>query len=97
MMKLVSGHGLHVVLRVRGATHERISRLAAGMARMDAYGGVGTTSGRGAYVCRQAEITTGKGFRIFAVGVGSGANEPFKEELAGMGSGEFFHAEGSIE
>lgn len=88
---------MRLVLLIRGATHERSLRLPAGMARMDAYGGVGTTSGRGAYSRRQAEITAGRGFRIFAVGVGSGANEPFKEELAGMGSGEYFHAEGLIE
>ena len=88
---------MRFVLRIRGGTQERSLRLPAGMARMDSCGGVGTTSGREAYACRQAEITAGKGFRIFAVGVGSGANEPFKEELAGMGSAEYFHAEGSIE
>jgi hypothetical protein len=84
-------------VRARGTSKKMIILLTDGIANVDQYGGVGTSWGGEQFARAQAEIAANLGFRIFAVSVGSGANEPFMAELAELANGEHFHAEGSIE
>ena len=44
-----------------------------------------------------AEVAAAQGIRIFAVSVGVDSDTDLMEEIADIGHGEHFHAEGSIE
>jgi Mg-chelatase subunit ChlD len=44
-----------------------------------------------------AQDARNKGIRIYTVSVGVNADQPFMEQIAQIGSGEHFHAEGSID
>jgi hypothetical protein len=57
----------------------------------------GDEAGGRAYTLQMAETAASKGIQIFTVSVGSGSDIALMEEIATIGRGEHFHAEGSIE
>lgn len=83
--------------RARGTSTKMIILLTDGNANVTETGQAGNTSGGSAYAVAQAQVAADLGFRIFAVSVGSGANLSLMDEIADIGLGEHFHAEGSIE
>lgn len=83
-------------VRARSSTRKVIIVMTDGMADV-AEDGSFSYSGGAAYALAKAQEAADKGFRIFAVSVGSEPNLAFMDQLAAIGHGEHFHAEGSIE
>ena len=84
-------------VRARNASKKMVILLTDGNANVDENGNGGNTQGGRQYALDQAHVAADAGFRIFAVSVGAGANTSLMEEIAEIGSGEHFHAVGSIE
>jgi len=82
----------------RGRPNARkfIFLLTDGKANVTATGQTGNETGGVAYTQQQAALAVSEGIRIFAVSVGFSSDEDLMEELATMGSGLHFHAEGTI-
>ncbi len=78
--------------RARGASRKMIILLTDGNANVGK-GGLSAT----AYALQQAEIAAEQGFRIFCVSVGANSNQVLMQQIADIGNGEHFHAEGSID
>lgn len=83
--------------RARPSARKVIFLLTDGWANVTAGGATGNESGGTAYALDQAEEAVELGFQIYCVSVGSNSNTNLMDQIAEMGSGEHFHAEGSIE
>jgi hypothetical protein len=83
--------------RSRATARKVMFLLTDGRANVTASGSTGDYTGGREYARAQASLAVSEGIRIFAVSVGAGADTALMEELATMGSGTHFHAEGSIE
>lgn len=83
--------------RARGASRKVMILLTDGYANVNQWGSTGDYSGGTTHALNQAQAAVDAGIRIFAVSVGSNANTSLMDQIAAMGSGEHFHAEGSIE
>lgn len=83
--------------RARTVSRKVIVLLTDGIANVDENGKTGTTSGGAAYALAQAQKAADLGIKVFAVSVGSGADRNLMTQIASIGNGEHFHAEGSIE
>lgn len=83
--------------RARGSARKIMILLTDGNANVTASGDTGNSSGGRAYALEQATLAAAAGYRIFAVSVGVGADQSVMQEIADIGNGEHFHAEGSIE
>ncbi|MHC5111188.1 MAG: hypothetical protein ACYTHJ_15065 [Planctomycetota bacterium] len=64
---------------------------------MDQAGATGNSENGAAWALNRAQAAASLGFRIFAVSIGSGANQSLVQQIADIGHGEHFQAEGSIE
>lgn len=83
--------------RARQSARKVMILLTDGNANVNSYGATGDESGGNAYAIAQAQAAAALGIRIFAVSVGADSNADLMEQIADIGSGEHFHAEGSIE
>lgn len=83
--------------RARTVSRKVIVLLTDGIANVDENGKTGTTSGGATYALSMAQKAADQGIKIFAVSVGSGADQDLMKQIASIGNGEHFHAEGSIE
>lgn len=83
--------------RVRSASKKMIILLTDGYANVTRSGQTGNYSGGAQYALEEAQDAADLGFRIFAVSVGSDCNIDLMDEIADIGYGEHFHAEGSID
>lgn len=87
--------------RARPIATKIIILLTDGNANVSASGGAGTSAAYvaagAAYALSAAQSAADAGIRIFAVSVGADANQSLMQQIADIGSGEHFHAEGSIE
>ena len=61
------------------------------------YGSGGNYSGGQAYAWSEAELAADEGIQIFCVSVGSYSDQSLMANIANMGGGQHFHAEGSID
>jgi len=82
--------------RARGVSRKIIVLLTDGQANVDRWGR-GSTSGGAEYARDMARAAAGQGIRVYAVSVGAGADQALMREIAEIGGGEHFHAEGTIE
>ncbi len=82
--------------RARALSHKVVILLTDGNANTDAFGNY-SMQGATQYALEQAEAAAAIGARIFAVSVGADANQSIMQQIAEIGDGEHFHAEGSIE
>ena len=82
--------------QVAQATFEPNLVLTDGVANIDE-NGRSSTSGGAAYALAMAQKAADLGIKIFAVSVGVGADQDLMKQIASIGNGEHFHAEGSIE
>jgi hypothetical protein len=71
--------------------------LTDGYANVDADGDTGDEEGGEAYAWAAAQEAAAAGIRIYCITVGAETNREFMQEIAALGGGEEFHAEGSIE
>jgi len=78
--------------RARGASRKMIILLTDGKANVGK-GGLGAAG----YALQQAEIAADQGFKIFCVSVGANSDQGLMQQIADIGHGEHFHAEGSID
>ena len=82
--------------RARPISRKVMILLTDGWANVNVNGGAGDYVGGEAYARNMVSQAASLGIRVFAVSVGSDADTSLMEDLAQMGSGEHFHAEGSI-
>lgn len=83
--------------RARHTSKKIIILLTDGNANVSSTGGTGDVSGGNGFALDMAREAAEKGITIFAVSVGSESNQSLMEQIADIGKGEHFHAEGSIE
>lgn len=83
--------------RARHTSKKMIILLTDGNANVNSAGGVNDVSGGNAYALDRAQAAADQGIYIFAVSVGAEANQSLMGQIADIGHGEHFHAEGSIE
>ena len=83
--------------RARPTARKVMILLTDGMANVTATGKTGDYYNGRLYAKEMAQAAVDQGIRIFSVSVGSGADTALMSEIATMGSGDHFHAEGSIE
>lgn len=83
--------------RARTISRKVMILLTDGQANVNESGGVGDTTGGKAYALAQAQIAAAQGIQIFAVSVGAGADLSTMSEIAEVGEGAHFHAQGSID
>jgi len=83
--------------RARPTAKKVMFLLTDGNANVTESGTTGDEAGGRAYAQAQAAMAVAEGIRIFTVSVGFASDIALMEELAAMGSGSHFHAEGSIE
>ncbi len=83
--------------RARPTARKVMFLLTDGMANVTADGRTGDYYNGPIYARQQAQLAVNEGIRIFCVSVGSGADTGLMQEIAEMGSGIHFHAEGSID
>ncbi len=83
-------------VRARPGARKVIILLTDGTANIDAYGNSTEVGGR-AYVHEQAHRAADLGLQIITISIGYGADQALMAEIAQMGGGTHFHAEGSIE
>ncbi|RJP42503.1 MAG: VWA domain-containing protein [Phycisphaerales bacterium] len=83
--------------RARHTSKKMIVLLTDGFANVDQYGNTGNEQAGADYARMKAEEAATLGFTIFCVSVGANSNISLMEEIAELGGGEHFHAEGSIE
>ncbi|MCP4251734.1 MAG: VWA domain-containing protein [bacterium] len=82
--------------RVRGAARRLIVIFTDGQANRDRYGSW-NKSGAKDYALEQARIAADLGIQIMAVSIGQDADSQLMKDMAEIGNGQHFHAEGSIE
>ena len=83
--------------RARQTAVKMVILLTDGNANVDDAGVTGNGSDGAAWALDRAAAAAANNIRIFAVSVGSGANQELMQQIADIGQGEHFHAEGSIE
>ncbi len=83
--------------RARTMSKKMIILLTDGNANVDEDGNVGDEAGGNAYSLDRAQAAADLGIYIFAVSVGAESNEGLMQQIADIGHGEHFHAEGSID
>jgi len=83
--------------RARSASKKMIILLTDGNANVTRDGRIGDPDGGAVYALEEAQAAADLGIKIFAVSVGVDANQSLMDQIAEIGSGEHFHAEGSIE
>lgn len=83
-------------IRARSTSRKIIVVMTDGMANVTATGAFDYPGGA-AYALQKAQQAADLGFRIFAVSVGSEPDLAFMDQLADIGHGQHYHAEGSIE
>ncbi|MCO6435835.1 MAG: VWA domain-containing protein [Phycisphaerae bacterium] len=83
--------------RARPTARKLIVLLTDGLANVSATGRTGDTAGGAAYAREQARRAAELGIQIFTISVGSGADQVLMKEIAEIGHGQHFHAEGTIE
>lgn len=83
--------------RARPTARKLIVLLTDGLANVSETGRTGDTVGGCAYAREQAQRAAAQGFQIFTISVGSAADQTLMKEIAEIGHGEHYHAEGSIE
>jgi len=81
----------------RSASRKIMILLTDGMANVSEYGRCGDYNGGRRFALAQAERAARLGIRIFAVSHGFGADKKLMQQIAEIGNGEHFHAEGSID
>jgi Flp pilus assembly protein TadG len=82
--------------RARATSHKVIVLLTDGYANVDEFGDY-NEAGAKAYALREAERAARLGMTIIGVTVGQEADEDLMREIAEIGGGAYFHAEGSID
>ena len=96
------GGGIHegidelTSVRARGAAKKVLILLTDGIANVSETGSFSVSGGE-AYALAAAQDAADEGIKIWAVSVGSAPNLAIMDEIAEIGGGEHFHAEGSIE
>jgi Mg-chelatase subunit ChlD len=83
--------------RARSTSKKMIILLTDGNANVDQYGNTGDEAAGNAYALNRAQAAADQGIYLFAVSVGSESNQSLMQQIADIGHGEHFHAEGSIE
>lgn len=83
--------------RARSAVEKVIFLLTDGYANVNADGNTNDYPGGKAYARQQADAAVDLGIRIFCISVGSHADTDLMAEIAETGSGQHFHAEGTID
>jgi hypothetical protein len=83
--------------RSRQSARKVMIVLTDGKANVNEAGETGDYDGGEAYALAQAQAAANQGIRIFAVSVGADADSDFMSQIADIGNGEHFHAEGSIQ
>ncbi len=83
--------------RARDMSSKMIILLTDGNANVNEQGQAGDYEGGPEYALAQAQVAASLGMKIFAVSVGSGSNLSLMDQIAAIGGGEHFHAEGTIE
>lgn len=83
--------------RSRSTATKMIILLTDGNANVNEAGGVDDIEGGNAYALNRAQAAADQGIFIFAVSVGAESNPSLMQQIADLGHGEHFHAEGSIE
>lgn len=83
--------------RARPTARKVIFLLTDGNANVTASGQTGNSTGGAAYALEQAALAVNDGIRIFCVSVGFAADQQIMQNIATMGSGVHFHAEGTID
>jgi len=83
-------------VRARSTARKVIVVMTDGMANVTETGAFSYPGGA-AYALAKAQEAAALGFHIFAVSVGSEPDLAFMDQLAEIGHGEHFHAEGEIE
>ncbi|GJM25911.1 MAG: hypothetical protein DHS20C16_23260 [Phycisphaerae bacterium] len=83
--------------RARPTARKVMILLTDGKANVAANGSTGDYTNGPVYARDQAEVAAAQGIRIFAVSVGSDSDSGLMEQIAEIGRGEHFHAEGSID
>jgi len=84
-------------VRARPASVKMIILLTDGNANVDEAGHPGNNAAGAAWALDRANAAVALGIRIFAVSVGTGSNQSLMEQIADIGQGEHFHAEGSVD
>ncbi len=83
--------------RQRGVSRKIMILLTDGQANVDQYGHVNKYTAGKEYALTEAQAAADMGIRIFCVSHGYDADQDIMDQIAEIGSGEHFHAEGSIE
>ncbi len=83
--------------RARRVSGKMMILLTDGYANVNENGNTGDYPGGTAYALAQAQQAADAGILIFTVSVGANVQVSLMEQIAEIGSGEHFHAEGSIE
>ena len=83
-------------VRARSTSRKTIILLTDGLANVTETGAF-SYSGGAAYALQKAQEAADMGFRIFTVSVGTEPDLNLMNQIAEIGHGEHFHAEGSIE
>jgi Flp pilus assembly protein TadG len=83
--------------RGRSTSRKMIILLTDGYANVNRQGGAGDYAGGRNYALEVAQEAADLGIVIFAVSVGTNCDQSLMDQIADIGHGEHFHAEGSIE
>lgn len=83
--------------RARSASRKMIILLTDGIANVTESGAVGDEEGGAAYALEMAQEAADLGIVIFAVAVGNAADHEIMQQIADIGAGEFFYANGSVD
>ncbi len=83
--------------RARGASRKVMIVLTDGKANVNADGNTGDYTNGPIYALKEAQQAANAGIQIFAVSVGVDSDSSLMEEIAVIGEGVHFHAEGSID
>lgn len=83
--------------RARPTARKVMIVLTDGKANVAANGSTGDYTNGPIYARQMAEAAAAQGIRIFAVSVGSDSDSSLMDQIAEIGRGEHFHAEGSID
>lgn len=83
-------------VRARTAARKVMVLMTDGNANVDVDGKFDYTGG-GEHALIMAQEAANQGIRVFAVSVGIGANQTLMQQIADIGGGEHFHAEGTID
>ncbi len=84
-------------VRARHTARKVMIVLTDGLANVNARGKTGDYTNGPIYARTMAEQAVEQGIRIFAVSVGSDSDAALMEQIAEIGNGAHFHAEGSID